>query len=104
VLLLALPALRGITVRIVHGREESQLASGGNVVTVEGQPGDLVSLVPLAGDARGITTSGLAWALADDTLAFGFSRGVSNEMTGSTAQIAVKEGILLVVHGPAERR
>ena len=102
VLLLALPVLRGITVRIVHGAEESQLLYSGKAVTIEGQPGDLVSLIPLEGDVRGVTTAGLAWALADEPLSFGLSRGVSNEMTGSGARIEITEGTLLVVHGPSD--
>jgi thiamine pyrophosphokinase len=63
--------------------------------------GDLVSLLPLGGDARGVTTTGLAWALKGDTLRFGFSRGVSNEMTSHEARIEIDEGLLLVVHGPS---
>jgi thiamine pyrophosphokinase len=75
------------------------LVQSGQRVSLKGQPGDLVSLLPLAGDASGVTTSGLAWELEGDRLRFGFSRGVSNEMTASEAGIEVEEGLLLVVHG-----
>jgi len=70
-------------------------------ITLQGSPGDLVSLLPIGGDASGVTTTGLAWALQNDRLRFGFSRGVSNEMTAREAQIEVAQGLLLVVHGPA---
>ena len=100
VLLLALPALAGVSVRIAEGDQQALLARSGETVELEGTPGDLVSLLPLGGDACGVTTRGLAWALDGDTLRFGASRGVSNEMTSDKAGIQVGEGLLLVVHGP----
>jgi thiamine pyrophosphokinase len=99
VLLLALPRLKGVAVRIVDGQQQARLLRGGEAADLEGQPGDLVSLLPLGGDARGVTTTGLAWALAGDTLRFGFSRGVSNEMSGRVARVELQAGYLLVVQG-----
>ena len=99
-LLLTLPSLEGVALRIVDGPEEVLLVRGGEAVTLSGGPGDLVSLLPWGGDVHGITTQGLAWTLEGDTLKFGFSRGVSNEMDASEARIAVEAGQLLVVHGP----
>jgi len=101
VLLLTLPLLVGIPTRIVSGGQEALVARSGEALQVEGQPGDLVSLLPLGGDVQDVTTTGLAWALQGDTLCFGFSRGISNEMTATTARIQIGEGVLLVVHGPA---
>jgi thiamine pyrophosphokinase len=104
VLLLALPRLAGKSVRIVDGHEEVLLVRGGEVVSLKGQAGDVVSLLPMGGDVDGVTTAGLAWALHGDTLRFGLSRGVSNEMTGELARIEVEDGYLLVVHGPLPER
>jgi len=98
VLLLALPRFAAVQIRIVDDGEEVLLAQDGHAVTVDGRPGDTLSLLPLGGDARGVTAAGLVWALDGDTLRFGSSRGVSNEMTGPTARIAVEQGCLLVVH------
>jgi thiamine pyrophosphokinase len=100
ILLLALPALQGVRARVVDGDQEALLLRSGGVAVLQGRPGDLVSLLPLAGDAGGVTTRGLAWALEGETLRLGFSRGVSNEMTGDEARIALQDGLLLVVHGP----
>ncbi len=100
ILLLTLPSLAGVPVRIAEGDQQALLVRGGEAVELEGAPGDLVSLVPLGGDARGVTTRGLAWALTGDTLHLGSSRGVSNEMTSDKAGIQVGDGLLLVVHGP----
>jgi thiamine pyrophosphokinase len=100
-LLLALPSLKGVTVRIVDGQGEALLVRSGERVTLRGNAGDMVSLLPVGGDAHGVTTRGLAWALAGDRLRFGFSRGVSNQMTAQEAEIGVEGGLLWVVHGPA---
>jgi thiamine pyrophosphokinase len=97
-LLLTLPDLEKLPVRIVGGDEEIYLVQSGGTVALEGGAGDLISLLPLGGDVQGVTTGGLAWALRSETLHFGFSRGVSNEMTGSTAHVEVERGYLLVVH------
>jgi thiamine pyrophosphokinase len=88
-------------VRIASDRQEAFLIRGGGEATLEGESGDLVSLLPLGGDARGVTASGLAWPLEGDTLRFGFSRGVSNEITAPMVRIEVQEGYLLVVHSRA---
>lgn len=100
-LLLALPGLEGITVRIVDGDGEALLVRSGETLHLQGKPGDLVSLLPVGGEVQGVSTNGLAWALQGATLRFGFTRGVSNEMTDSVASIEVQNGYLLVVHGPS---
>jgi thiamine pyrophosphokinase len=103
-LLMALPKLDGVPVCIVDANEEAMVVRSGEAVTLEGSPSDLVSLLPLGGDVQGVTTAGLAWPLEGGTLQFGFSRGVSNEMTGATARVAVEDGFLLVVHRLAPER
>ena len=99
VLLLALPALDGLRVRIVEGDQQALLLRGGEAVTLSGRPGDLVSLLPLGGEVKGVSTMGLAWRLEDARLQFGLSRGVSNEMTATEARSQVENGFLLVIHG-----
>jgi thiamine pyrophosphokinase len=66
-------------------------------VEIDGRPGDLVTLLPLGGAARGIRTEGLRWALLDEDLNPGSSRGVSNELADPTARITLTDGVLLVV-------
>jgi thiamine pyrophosphokinase len=99
-LLLTLPELEGISVRIIAGGGQALLVRSGEAATLEGSPGDLVSLLPLGGDVHGVTTSGLTWRLQGDTLRFGLTRGVSNELTEPVARIEVGSGYLLVVHTP----
>lgn len=56
--------------------------------------GSLISLLPTASGAHGISTQGLQWALNNESLVFGQSRGLSNVTTASEIQIRVSEGAL----------
>ena len=58
--------------------------------------GDIVSLIPIGGDAT-VTTTGLQWELANDILQSFASRGVSNITTGESVTISVTDGLLAVV-------
>ncbi|MCY3636760.1 MAG: thiamine diphosphokinase [bacterium] len=60
------------------------------------EPGATVSLFALGGPAR-VTTSGLAWPLNDEILDPLTSRGVSNQATTSSPQVAVSEGVVVAV-------
>jgi thiamine pyrophosphokinase len=96
-LLLADPALQGREVRAVRGGTTVRALHGGGSLRLAGRPGDLVTLLPVRGDAVGVTTSGLRWALDDELLRFGRSRGLSNEITDAPASVRLRSGVLLVV-------
>lgn len=97
VYLLGLAALAGRDARLVAGKQEAWLIAGGST-GIEGQAGDTVSLLPLAGDVSGIETEGLVYALGGETLRFGPARGVSNVLAASAARVTVQAGVLLVIH------
>ena len=70
-----------------------------------GEPGELISLLPLHGRAEGVTTEGLAYPLRGETLEPGSSRGVSNVFTERRARVAVDRGVLAALRpGTTERR
>ncbi|MEE8391328.1 MAG: thiamine diphosphokinase [Anaerolineae bacterium] len=94
-LLLAMPELSGIDVRVVEGAQTAFLIQ--DQALIEGRPGDTLSLIPLGGDAVGVTTEGLEWPLRQDTLRFGLARGVSNMLTAEQARVRVRQGLLLCV-------
>jgi thiamine pyrophosphokinase len=100
-LLLALPELRGLDVLLVDRAWIVRLLRGGETLRLEGQPGDRVSLIPLGGTAEGIETTGLAYPLNSESLAFGPARGVSNRLEGTTAVVRLAKGRLWCFH---ERR
>jgi thiamine pyrophosphokinase len=96
VLLLALPELQKVKTRIVAGDQEMFLIRG--QAFIEGQVGDTVSLLPIAGDVRGITAEGLEYPLQHGTLKFGPTLGISNVLTVPVARVQVGQGLLLCVH------
>jgi len=94
-MLLTLPELSEVDVRIVEGNQTAFLIRGERVL--EGQLGDTVSLIPLGGDAVGVTAEGLEWPLDDATLHLGSTRGISNVQRKEPARVRVRQGQLLCV-------
>ena len=100
-LLLADPRLDGVEVVIAgRGSRVSRIGTvdGPGEATIEGQRGDFVSLFGLDTAVEGVTTSGLRFALTDETLPLGPSRGLSNELTSGRARVTTRRGRLLVIH------
>jgi thiamine pyrophosphokinase len=98
ILLLTQPELASTLVKVVDEEQETFVIRGGREATVEGRVGDILSLIPLNGDASGVYTQGLKWPLSGDTLFAGTTRGVSNVVVSLPVRIRVEEGIVLVVH------
>jgi thiamine pyrophosphokinase len=91
----ALSAARGSArVSALHGGQRRRLV---------GRPGDLVTLLPVGGDASGITTDGLRWPLEAATLSMGRSRGLSNEVVSAPASVGLERGVLLVIETQGRR-
>jgi len=66
-------------------------------VVLQRPVGTTVSLLPIAGDAVGVTTTGLRYPLVDERLPTAITRGVSNVFATTTATVYVRTGLLLVV-------
>jgi len=99
-LLLAMPALKGIHVIIAHGNERLFLIDARDAATsanIYAQPGDRVSLIPFGDDALGVSTDGLEYPLRDESLFIGPARGISNVMLGGKATVQLQQGMLLCV-------
>ncbi len=97
VLLLADPSLAGRNVRAVRAAAQVRALNGGGRIDLEGTVGATVTLLPVGGDATGVTTDGLRWRLEDATLPMGRSRGLSNEVVSTPASVRIEGGTLLVV-------
>jgi thiamine pyrophosphokinase len=107
VTLLSMPALGEVDVRILATDARIRLlrapsADGGPAaIDLEGQVDDLVTLLPVGGDAHGVTTHGLAYPLEDETLLEGRARGLSNRRTAELAGVTAQSGRIIVVETPA---
>ena len=97
ILLLAHPNL-SCQIKLICGNEIVTLLRGKGKMTLEGQRGDTVSLLPLLPETTGITTQGLEYPLREGRLLYGTSRGISNLMKDNQAQISLQEGLLCVIH------
>lgn len=94
--LLQRPDLADLDVRLEDGETEAWLIRSEGVI--EGEPGDTVSLLPVAGPAEGVLTKGLEYPLHSELLWHYRTRGVSNVMQGARAVVTVRDGVLLCVH------
>lgn len=93
-------AFPGLRISLMDGWQEMHFIRPGERLEISGQPGDTVSLIPLGGDAHGITTHGLEYPLYAENLQFGSTRGISNVLLGEHARVSLNAGLLLctVIH------
>jgi thiamine pyrophosphokinase len=102
-LLLASPQLAGTEMEAWSANAHITVGRGGDPpLAIEGAPGSFVSLLPIGGPARGIVTEGLRYPLANEELAPGTTRGVSNELVAAWGSVQLAEGTLLVVQPNAD--
>jgi thiamine pyrophosphokinase len=94
--LLTDPALRDHDIRMDDGCEEVVCIRG--ELSLHGEAGDTLSLIPLGLPAEGVFTDGLQYPLRGETLLPFRSRGVSNRMLGERATITLKKGVLICIH------
>lgn len=93
--ILASPVLKGVKVRMIDEVQEVYLIRDFGII--EGQVGDIVSLISLTPRTKGIYTKNLKYALTDGELTLDFPRGISNVLTASPGEVRIGEGLLLVV-------
>ena len=95
-LLLADPGYDGVRIEARRGALRIRAVRGKGSLALAGPVGAIVTLLPVNGDAGGVTTEGLRYALHDETLRFGRARGLSNEVASLPAKVALDTGTLLV--------
>jgi thiamine pyrophosphokinase len=99
-LLLADPGYNGVRLEARRGALRIRAVRGDGSLRLAGPVGALVTLLPVNGDAEGVTTEGLRYPLHDETLPFGRARGLSNEVASLPALVALRRGSLLVFETP----
>lgn len=66
--------------------------------TIQGAPGDILTLLAVGEPADGVTTEGLAYELTDEVLLASSTRGVSNRFLADTATVRLRHGVILAIH------
>ena len=93
--LLALGLKKGIQIKLIDEWCETFIVN--RECTIEGEPGQTVSLLPLSDMVTGITIDGFEYPLKDGVMEIGTPYGVSNRLVATRGVISVKTGHLLVI-------
>jgi len=83
----------GVQARILDPHNEICLVK--DRLELSGDPGDLLSLIPVSPMVEGVTLQGLAYPLENHTLYLGSSLGISNYFMEKKAVISIRSGILI---------
>jgi thiamine pyrophosphokinase len=102
--LLAHPALASVDMTVLDASTRASLVVGPATRPLPGPVGATVSLLPVGGDAEGITTRGFRYPLRDESLRTGPARGLSNVRTEPGAAVTVGRGRLLVLETASSER
>ena len=97
VLLLTDAELAGVDIRLIGAGSVVRALHGGHSLLLRGRIGALVTLLPIGGDAAGVTTDGLRWPRSAAELRMGRSRGLSNVVERTPASVSLEHGTLLVI-------
>lgn len=95
--LLGHPALHDVDLQLLDATTRASVVRGPATRALPGTVGRTVSLLPLGGDAEGITTTGFRYPLRDEALRTGPARGLSNVRTDAAASLTLRAGRLLVL-------
>jgi thiamine pyrophosphokinase len=91
------PLRRGVKCTLADEHNELRLLDRGITLCADEAAGRYISLLPFTDLVSGVTLTGMKYPLLDAPLVRGSSLGVSNEVTGETARIDFREGILILV-------
>lgn len=86
----------GINPVIKNDKEDLYMIES-EFIDICGEKGDTLSILPVNGDAVGITLEKLEYPLKDAIIKYGDPIGISNVMENKKCRITVNEGTLLIV-------
>lgn len=101
--LLARPEWTAARLQVTEDNQTILPVRSNQDMTIIGESGDLLSLVPLTPLVTGVTLEGVEWPLRDATLHFGSTLTISNVLVSPMARLRVGEGLVLVVHRSVAR-
>ena len=97
VYLLGIGLEEAVSIELVDKHNRIRMIDTCLEIKKEEQFGDFVSVLPVKGDAKGVTLEGMKYVLRDADIRCFSSLGVSNEIVDEVAKLSLKEGTLLVI-------
>lgn len=97
VYLLGIGLEKGVSIEIVDAHNRIRMIDSSLEIDKEDQFGAFVSILPVKGDAKGVSLEGMKYPLENTNVSCFSSLGISNEIVGERARISVAEGVLLVI-------
>lgn len=97
VYLLGIGLEENVQIQLVDAHNRIRMIEHVCEINKKEQFGEFVSIIPVRGDAKGVTLQGMKYPLKDAAITCFSSLGVSNEIVDDAARISVKEGTLLVI-------
>lgn len=98
ILLLARPEFGSVPLYLIDGPQAGRVLHAHQQVTVQGQPGDTLSLIPLTLLVTQVSLSGVEWPLEQATLSLGSTLSISNVLAATEAVLQIGEGMVFLVH------
>ncbi len=86
-----------VSIFLVDTHNRIRMIEKEHTILKEEQFGDFVSLLPICGDAKGVTLQGMKYPLLNATITSFSSLGISNEIVEEKAVISIAEGVLLLI-------
>lgn len=102
IMLLTRPDYAAMRITIREGHQTARLLRGPQDLTLTGQPGDTLSLIPLTAQLTGLTLKQVAWPLDQATVSRGSTLTISNQLATNQAWIQLEAGLALVIHLPPD--
>lgn len=97
-LLLTRPEYAPVQLTVADGVQWATLLRSHQTITITGQPGDTLSLIPLTATVQGVDIAGVKWPLENATLSLGSTLTISNTLTEPQATVKIGEGMVLLIH------
>lgn len=95
---ISLDAFRSINLEILNPPFRSFVVREGNATNIEGNPGDLVSIIPLSDEVDIELFSGVKWEVDNLKIMRGEARTLRNQLSSSSATLLTTRGKSIVVH------
>ncbi|KPU43970.1 thiamine pyrophosphokinase [Oxobacter pfennigii] len=95
--ILLLVKLVGQNIKACIINEKNRIYITDSSLSLKGNVGDILSLIPVSGDVQGVRTNGLQYELSGATLSFGSSIGISNVFMDEEISVTIDSGYLLII-------